>query len=1099
MQKGFKRILFIFLVVFMFILFSLCSLLIQPKQVIKASITNKEANIPAGEIIDGMFVSQTFTANDNILQGFSLYLATYDRQNSGTIIVSIKENMQDNNIQVWQMDVSKLADNNYVDFILDTPIMQAYGKIYQIDITSLDGYYGNAITVWTSENDILPNGELYIDDMPQYGDLTLTVNTMVVSHTKTVYQIMGLIIISLLIFLGMVFLLDYRSIRYISFVKSYMFFALLSIITIYIYMPYLSGDALYVFNDIASDSFEQTIPNYLNIARKLEIYGHIPAWDFSVYLGRAQAPGLNWLNLWPCLFGTEHVVALLGIAQAIKVILAGLLFFIFLKEASFSYFTRVIISIAYAFCGHMIVRGTWNNYPSEVVVVAFALIILEWLYHGKLGGMILPIVVLFLSVLSGLYSVLLYFTIFFAYLLFRYCTENTFRRNEAFHLLTKFALLYVIGVCISSFILIPSLSQLKNSARVVSSIENNGFTDIFKISKSQALVTTYLRTLSSNMQGNPANFYGDWNYLESGTFYCGLLPLLVLPHCFYKAKKKQIMWYAVALLSIAVYCLFENIRLVVNGYANTTFKLSSFFGILILLFLSAKAMDSITIDIKLSYPLLLLSACILIFPAIVLWQFGKAVLEENVLLIVDLFIFAYIILLLFLNLKKTHSKLIVNVLVALFVFEICINSFQNIQLRGTVTREEIQATYQNGVEDLVKDLQKGDMDLFRVDYPSEHLCQPLAQSFMGTRGYVGGSSFSKEINDFLEAIGSSNTEEVGYTRYIYGFTGINEVNTLIGTKYLIYSSQEWPYFYAPYGYKEIENSGYPNLRIFENQYDLPLFFTYDNIMSVQEFLTLTKVERRQALLDAIILEDAEQATFSAAEWRSEQPASTNNEISIAKVDDAQSGSCIYELKQSEAPYLLLNLKVQAKPIEYNTIKELISWGQSEDDLFNSDHQILYVTRIGSEDISVVIPNDKVNFISIANKGVDVQISDVHICALGEEYFMNYRQAIKERKEADVSILSFRQDDIQLKASLASNQYLFFSIPYDDGWQANIDGQTALLEKANIGFMALKVGAGEHVIKLVYAQHSSAFIWGLFGSGILGWLLLFYYKRRKNCK
>ena len=168
-------------------------------------------------------------------------------------------------------------------------------------------------------------------------------------------------------------------------------------------MPYLSRDALYVFEDIASDSFEQTIPSFLNIARKLEIYGRIPAWDFSTFLGYPQSPGVNLLNLWPCLFGSKHVVPLLGMSQAMKVVLAGLLFFAFLKEAGFSYFTRTIISISYAFCGHMIIRGTWNSYPSEVVVVAFALLVLEWLYHGKWGGMLLPVVVLFLSVVNGLY------------------------------------------------------------------------------------------------------------------------------------------------------------------------------------------------------------------------------------------------------------------------------------------------------------------------------------------------------------------------------------------------------------------------------------------------------------------------------------------------------------------------------------------------------------------------------------------------------------------------------------------------------------------------------------------------------------------------
>lgn len=1099
MQKGHKRILYIFIAVFMLIFFILFSLLVQPKQLVKASIFNKEAKVPAGEIVAGMSVSQTFIAKDNSMQGFSLLLATYARQNSGTIVISLKECDPMNTIQVWTQDISKLADNQYIDFILDTPIIQASGKSFQIDITSVDGDYGNAITVWNSENDVLSDGELLIDGEPQNRDLTFTVNTLVDSHAKPVYQVIGLLVLSLFILLGMEYLLDFHSRRFISFVKNYTFFALLGIITMYLYMPYLCGDALYVFSDVASDSFEQIIPNYINIAHKLETYGRIPAWDFNVYLGRAQSPGLNWLNFWPCLFGSDHVVYLLGISQAIKVMLAGLLFFAFLKEAGFSYVTRIIISLAYAFCGHMIVRGTWSSYPSEVVMIAFALLVIEWLYNGRMGGIILPIVVLFLSVLNGLYSVLLYFAIFFIYLTFRYFTENVFRRKDVIQLFSKFVLLYLVGVCISSFILFPSLGRLQNSARIASSISNSGFENFFHLSKPQTLVTAYFRTLANDMQGSPQNYYGDWNYLEAGTFYCGLLPLLIVPQCFYKAKKKQAIWYAVVLLAIASYCLFDNVRLLANGYANTTFKASSFFGILILLFLSAKALEGIVFGKRYSGSLLVISAVLLILPAILLWYFQKAFLDENKLMQVIWLLLGYTVLLCFIYKFRNHQRWAIYVLIPLFMFEIGVNTLQSIQARGSVTSEEMQTVYKNGVGDLVKELQENDKDLFRVDYPNEHLCQSLAQCFLGTRGYVGGSSFSKEINEFLEAIGSSNTEEVGYTRYIYGFTGINEVNTLVGTKYLIYSKQEWPYFYAPYGYKEIENSHYPNLRLFENKYCLPLFFTYDNIMTVQEFMMLTKVERRKALLDAIVLEDTDQATISAAQWRSEHPAPTNNEISIENVDNSQPGSLVYALKQnSEAPFLLLNMKVQAKPIEYNTISELISWGRGEDDLNNSDHQILYVTRIGTEDISVAIPNSQMGSFSIINKGVDVQVTDIHLYALEEKDFNHYRQAIAERKKSDISILSFSQDDLELKASLVSDQYLFLSIPYDEGWQAEIDGQAALLEKANIGFMAMKIGAGDHVIKLLYAKRSSL-VWILYGSGFLGWIIMICYMRRRSCK
>ena len=38
--------------------------------------------------------------------------------------------------------------------------------------------------------------------------------------------------------------------------------------------------------------------------------------------------------------------------------------------------------------------------------------------------------------------------------------------------------------------------------------------------------------------------------------------------------------------------------------------------------------------------------------------------------------------------------------------------------------------------------------------------------------------------------------------------------------------------------------------------------------------------------------------------------------------------------------------------------------------------------------------------------------------------------------------------------------MFFSIPYDDGWTATVNGKPAEIEKVNIGFMAVKVSGHE---------------------------------------
>ncbi len=45
--------------------------------------------------------------------------------------------------------------------------------------------------------------------------------------------------------------------------------------------------------------------------------------------------------------------------------------------------------------------------------------------------------------------------------------------------------------------------------------------------------------------------------------------------------------------------------------------------------------------------------------------------------------------------------------------------------------------------------------------------------------------------------------------------------------------------------------------------------------------------------------------------------------------------------------------------------------------------------------------------------------------------------------------------------------VFFSIPYDEGWTATVNGKEATIEKVNVGFMAVEVPEGDSVIRFSY--------------------------------
>ena len=83
----------------------------------------------------------------------------------------------------------------------------------------------------------------------------------------------------------------------------------------------------------------------------------------------------------------------------------------------------------------------------------------------------------------------------------------------------------------------------------------------------------------------------------------------------------------------------------------------------------------------------------------------------------------------------------------------------------------------------------------------------------------------------------------------------------------------------------------------------------------------------------------------------------------------------------------------------------------------------------------------------------------------QTYFLNCRQ------RAGTACTSFetRNNGFTAKTTLEKDNLVFFSIPYDEGWSATVDGKPVEIEKVNVGFMAVLVpGDGaEHTIEFTY--------------------------------
>jgi len=79
----------------------------------------------------------------------------------------------------------------------------------------------------------------------------------------------------------------------------------------------------------------------------------------------------------------------------------------------------------------------------------------------------------------------------------------------------------------------------------------------------------------------------------------------------------------------------------------------------------------------------------------------------------------------------------------------------------------------------------------------------------------------------------------------------------------------------------------------------------------------------------------------------------------------------------------------------------------------------------------------------------------------------YQEDIQKLKNEVFTIKKHSHNHIKGTIHLTQKKLLFFSIPYDKGWIATVDGKTIPLKLVNSGFMGLLIDKGAHAVELRY--------------------------------
>lgn len=135
---------------------------------------------------------------------------------------------------------------------------------------------------------------------------------------------------------------------------------------------------------------------------------------------------------------------------------------------------------------------------------------------------------------------------------------------------------------------------------------------------------------------------------------------------------------------------------------------------------------------------------------------------------------------------------------------------------------------------------------------------------------------------------------------------------------------------------------------------------------------------------------------------------------------------------------------------------------------------------------------------IDSHGIALEDQEKYVPSFDE---FSYRDSCLARAENAASSFVTDSRGFTSEIDLERENLVFYSIPYDSGWSATVDGEPVEIEKVNVGFMAVRVPEGEHTIRFEYETPGlSVGILVTFvcaGITLVYLLIAFFYYRHKR--
>ena len=766
----------------------------------------------------------------------------------------------------------------------------------------------------------------------------------------------------------------------------------------------------------------------------------------------------------------ENLDTLYAIIIILRLYLTGISFIIFGKYKKLSNTSNLIGALTYTFSGFSLFALARHPYFMNPLII-FPILMIATERSIKENKNIFFIIIIAITFISSFYFgyMMSICIMIYGIILILSIYKNKSIKDLIIKLLIT--LFYaVIGVLLSSFILIPTANAYLTSTRTDSSIY------LYTLQYYKNLAETLIST----------NNTGNWSIIGISSIILAIIPQFIKNI----KKHKKISTYTIILL---VPLIIPTIGSLFAGlsYPNNrwTFVINFILAYII----------AITIDKDYNFKLKNNILFILIYSTIIL-IINKHLNSQLIISIICAILFT-IILKNKSKIKKMYPLTLMTILTINLGYNIYymyntngyINEFVETDALSLYNDANHQIPY---LSDAAKYLKKIDNTYYNtIIYPNELYNLSIINNYNSISYF-----YSIVNNNYLALATDLENQELGLNKEIKNFNYRTQITSLLNTKYIITTDTN----YIPYGYELIKS--YNNQTyIYKNKYYLSFANLYTKYITEEEYQNLSPLEKESVLLQATIL-DKENTNISKHIYQDNIKNITfntnkhieNNIINIKNKNDNKLILYLNNIKNSEVYLYIKNIKYT--PINKTSTTAYNITATINNKIFTEGLKNKNTNAYYFENKDILI---NLGYYQDLNQELELTFSNIgtytydslEILTIN---FEDYKTNISKLNESNFKLEEYNNNYLSGTINATNDGILQFQTNYSKGWKVYVDNIEVPIIKSNKYFLGVNITKGKHNIYLKYTTpyKKTGLIITIISSIIFIYIIIKERKRKK---